>query len=175
MASLPSLKQFLNDMRRQKLRTLLTMFGIFWGSCSIVLLFAFGQGLTEAQLKSQKGIGENIAIFWPGITSKEFKGLPRGRRIRPTESDIRLIQASAITVNHISPEFSKWRVPMKYGKNNTIRNIVGIWPEFGEMRNLIPDVGSRFINDRDIALKRRVVFIGDRLKKDLFEDQPAVG
>jgi len=50
-----SLKQFLSDLRRQKLRTIMTMFGIFWGTCSIVLLLAFGKGITAQQLKSQKG------------------------------------------------------------------------------------------------------------------------
>jgi putative ABC transport system permease protein len=175
MLQLATFKQFLSDMRRQKLRTLLTMFGIFWGTCSIVLLFAFGKGIGDAQIKSQKGMGENIAIFWPGLTSKPYKGLPRGRRIRFTEQDIRLIKSTARTIDRISPEYSKWRVPMKVGQQNTIRNVVGIWPEFGEMRNLIPDVGSRFISELDIRDKRRVVFIGNRLKKDLFGDKEAVG
>ena len=71
MLPIVTIKQFLNDLRRQKLRSAMTMFGIFWGTCSIVLLFAFGKGITEAQLKSQRGMGDNIAIFWPGITSKE--------------------------------------------------------------------------------------------------------
>jgi putative ABC transport system permease protein len=175
MVPLLSLKQFLNDMRRQKLRTLMTTFGIFWGTCAIVLLFAFGKGITEAQLKSQKGIGENIAVFWPGITSKEFKGLPKGRRIRFTEDDVGLIKAKATTVARISPEYSRWSVTMKRGKQTFNQQVIGIWPEFGEMRNIIPEVGSRFINDLDIAQKRRVVFIGDRLKNDLFGSEPAVG
>jgi len=175
MVPLQVFKQFFNDMRRQKLRSALTMFGIFWGTCSIVLLFAFGKGIGEAQVKSQKGLGENIAIIWPGITSKEFRGLPRGRRIRPVEDDILLIKQKAVGIWRISPEYSRWSVPMKVGKNETIRNIVGVWPEFGDMRNLIPDFGSRFINEFDMAEKRRVVFIGDKLKQDLFADKPAVG
>ncbi len=175
MQPLRIIKQFFNDMRRQKLRTLLTTFGIFWGTCSIVLLFAFGQGIKEQQIKSQKGMGENIAIYWPGITSKEFHGLPRGRRVNFSEEDVAMIKVKSQGVNRISPEYSKWNVPMKVGKNNTIRNIVGIWPEFGDMRNLIPDSGSRFINDNDLNEKRRVVFIGDLLAKDLFGEGPAVG
>lgn len=170
-----TLKQFWNDLRRQKLRSAMTMFGILWGTCSIVLLFAFGKGIMDAQIKSQKGLGENIAIFWPGITSKEYKGLPSGRRIRFTEDDVVHIKARARTVMRISPEYSRWRVPVKYGKNTSLRNIVGIWPEFGEMRNLIPDFGSRFINDRDMEERRRVVFIGNLLKQDLFGPEPAVG
>ncbi len=169
MVPIQVFKQFFNDIRRQKLRSILTMFGIFWGTCSIVLLFAFGKGIGEAQIKSQKGMGENIAIVWPGITSKEYQGLPRGRRIRPTVDDVRLIKQKAQTVLRISPEYSRWNVNMKYEKQETVRNIVGVWPEFGEMRNLIAQMGSRFINDYDMEEKRRVVFIGNLLRDDLFE------
>ncbi|HKK19874.1 MAG TPA: ABC transporter permease [candidate division Zixibacteria bacterium] len=175
MIPLVTLRQFLNDMRRQKLRTAMTMFGIFWGTCSIVLLFAFGNGITQQQIKQQKGMGENIAIFWPGITAKEYKGLPKGRRIIPTEDDVKLIKMKARTIGRISAEYSKWNVNLRVGKNSTIRNIVGVWPEFGEMRNVIPAEGSRFLNDRDQDEKRRVIFIGDLLAKDLFGDKKPVG
>jgi putative ABC transport system permease protein len=175
MIRLHIFKQFLTDMRRQKLRTAMTTFGIFWGTCSIVLLFAFGQGLREQQLKSQKGLGENIAIYWPGVTSKEFKGLSRGRRINFTEEDVALIKTRASTISRISPEYSKWNSAIKLGKNVQLRNICGVWPEFGDMRNLIPNEGSRFLNEVDQAERRRVVFIGDLLKKDLFPDTTAVG
>ncbi len=175
MMALGSIKQFLNDMRRQKLRSILTMFGIFWGTCSIVLLFAFGKGIGDAQIKSQKGLGENIAIVWPGITSIPYRGLPRGRRVRYTEDDIRLIKNRTQTISRISPEYSRWNVAMKFGKQSVTQNMVGVWPEFGEMRNLIPSSGSRFINDLDMSEKRRVVFIGDKLKTDLFAETEAVG
>jgi putative ABC transport system permease protein len=174
MHILLSLKQFLSDLRRQKLRTILTMFGIFWGTCSIVLLFAFGKGITAQQLKSQKGIGENIVIVWPGITSKEFAGLPKGRRILPDEEDIRYIKERAKTIERISPENGR-NMTVKYGKQTTQRQVIGVWPEFGVMRNLVPAYGSRFINDKDVKDRRRVIFIGDALAKDLFGDSAAVG
>jgi putative ABC transport system permease protein len=175
MLPLITIKQFFNDLRRQKLRSLLTMFGIFWGSCSIVLLMAFGQGLTEAQMTSMKGMGDNIVIFWPGITSIEYQGLSKGRSIRPTEQDAKLLKATAPTIGTISPEFRRWNVPIRYERNNTLRPIIGIWPEFGGMRNLIPEEGSRFINDLDQKERRRVVFIGNILKTDLFGAAEAVG
>ncbi len=162
-------------MRRQKLRTLMTTFGIFWGTCSIVLLFAFGNGMSDQVIKSQKGIGENISIVWGGRTSQEFRGLPSGRRIRLTESDAELVKTRARTLAGVSPEYSRWNVTLKYGSNTLLQNIIGVWPEFGEMRNLIPDAGSRFINDRDIAERRRVTFIGDILKNELFGEEEAVG
>ncbi|HOP06217.1 MAG TPA: ABC transporter permease [candidate division Zixibacteria bacterium] len=175
MVPLLSIKQFLNDMRRQKLRTLLTVFGVFWGTAAIVLLFAFGDGMKTAQLKSQKGLGDNIAIIWPGITGKEFKGLPRGRRIHFTADDVEMIKVRSETIKSISPEFTRWGVSVKYGKNQFKRQLIGIWPEFNEMRNIIPQMGSRFINDLDIAKRRRVVFIGNRLADDLFGSEEAVG
>ena len=175
MLPLITIKQFLNDLRRQKLRSAMTIFGIFWGSCSIVLLFAFSTGLTEAQLKATKGLGDNIAIFWPGITAKEFQGLPKGRRVRPTEEDIILLKRKGKTINRISPEYARWNVNMQYKKQATLRQVTGIWPEFGEMRNVIPDAGSRFINDLDMKNKRRVIFIGNLLKEDLFGEEDAIG
>jgi putative ABC transport system permease protein len=167
-----SIKQFMSDLRRQKLRTVMTMFGIFWGTCSIVLLFAFGKGITEQQLKSQRGMGENILIVWPGITAKEFAGLPKGRRIRPDEDDVRYIQARSKTIERISPENGR-NMTLKYGKQTTQQEVIGVWPEFGVMRNLVPQYGSRFINEKDIQDRRRVIFLGDALAKDLFGDSTA--
>jgi len=169
MNVLISVKQFLADLKRQKLRTAMTMFGIFWGTCSIVLLFAFGTGITEAQMKSQKGMGENIIIVWPGITSREFEGLPKGRRIRPTDDDVRYIKSKATTLTHISPENGR-HMTLKYGKQTTRRLVDGCWPEYGIMRNLIPQLGSRFINERDLSQRRRVIFLGNLLADDLFGD-----
>jgi len=175
MLPLLTIKQFFNDLKRQKLRSLLTMFGIFWGSCSVVLLFAFGHGIHYAQMKSQKGMGDNICIFWPGLTAKEFQGLPKGRRIWPTEDDITLLKASTVTVGTISPEFRRWNQHLRYERNLTQRPVIGIWPEFGKMRNLIPAAGSRFLNQKDQDERRRVVFIGNILKTDLFDAADAVG
>lgn len=151
------------------------MFGIFWGTCSIVLLFAFGTGITEAQLKSMRGMGENIAIFWPGRTSIEYKGLPKGRRIWATEKDITAIKERAQFINRISPEFSRWNISIKRGNYQTLRQIVGVWPEFGPMRNVNPRWGSRFINDRDMTELRRVIVIGNLMAEDIFKDEDPVG
>lgn len=175
MLPLITIKQFFNDLRRQKLRSLLTMFGIFWGSCAVVLLFAFSKGISGAQLKSQKGMGDNICIFWPGLTANEYKGLPKGRHIYPTGDDVEFLKQTTLTVLRISPEFRRWSQPIKYGRNQTQSPVIGVWPEFGIMRNLIPQTGSRFINELDLKDRRRVVFIGNILKNDIFGGDEAVG
>ena len=170
-----SVKQFFRDMRHQKLRTFMTMGGILWGTLAIVLLFAFGKGIHKQQVKSQKGLGENIAIVWPGMTSKPWHGLPKGREVRYTEEDVAMLKSKVDGIARISPEYSKWNVFMKYGKNQMVQNIIGVWPEFGEMRNLIPEVGGRFINSLDIVQKRRVVFLGNELKQQLLGEREAIG
>jgi putative ABC transport system permease protein len=151
------------------------MGGILWGTLAIVLLFAFGKGIHKAQMKSMKGLGENISIIWPGTTSKPWKGLPRGRVIRFTEDDISMMKARLSSVGAISPEYGRWNVPVVYERKKSLQHVVGIWPEYGPMRNVIPEMGGRFINQLDIALKRRVAFIGDNLKDELFGPAEAVG
>lgn len=153
----------------------MTMGGILWGTLAIILLFAFGKGIQKAQLKSQKGLGENIAIIWSGTTSKPWQGLPRGRNIQMTVEDVAMLKARLQSIGRISPEYGKWNVPIEYNKTKTLQQVIGVWPEFGPMRNLIPQTGGRFINDLDILHKRRVVFIGDRLKRELFGDKDAIG
>lgn len=175
MLPLLSIRQFLRDMRHQKLRTLLTMFGILWGTISIVLLMAFGTGLQEYQVKQFRGLGEYIAIIWPGMTSKPWQGLPRGRRVRFTEDDVAAMKATLSNVKSISPEFMAYDVQVRSRRNNMVARISGVWPEFSEMRNLIPQEGGRFINDIDQAEKRRVIFIGNVLADRLFPGENAIG
>ena len=65
MTSLSFLRQMLQDVRHQKLRTLLTLFGITWGTVSVALLVSFGEALEKRIKKNQHGLGENIVIAWP--------------------------------------------------------------------------------------------------------------
>ena len=170
-----SIRQFLRDMRSQKLRTFLTMFGIMWGTISVVLLMAFGTGVQEYEVKQFKGLGENIAIIWSGLTSKPWNGLPRGRRIRFTEEDITNIKANVPGIVRISPEFKSYGVMLRSNRNNMRAQVAGVWPEFCDMRNLIPDSGGRFLNYNDMREKRRVIFIGDELASKLFPGENPIG
>jgi phosphatidate cytidylyltransferase len=60
------LRQFLRDVRSQKLRAALTLFGLVWGTAAVTLLLAFGEGLQERMIKNIRGLGENIVIIWMG-------------------------------------------------------------------------------------------------------------
>jgi len=175
MLPLLSIKQFFRDMRHQKMRTLMTMFGILWGTVAIILLMGFGTGLHNTQVKRMKGLGENIAMVWGGITSKTWKGLPRGRRIWFTEDDISRMKATLPGIERISPEYVRWRTRFKSKRHNMMARVAGVWPEFAEMRNLIPLAGGRFINPLDVIEKRRVIFLGHELSESLFGTRDAVG
>lgn len=167
--------QFLRDMRSQKLRTLLTIFGIIWGTTAVVLLLAFGKGLHAQNQKSMHGLGEGIVILWGGRTSKPFEGFGKGRSIPLREEDASLLRREIREMGGVSPEYSRWSTHMKYKDNAVTQNMVGIYPVFGEMRNIYAELGGRFINKIDLEYKKRVVFIGDQLKKDLFGDEEAIG
>jgi putative ABC transport system permease protein len=167
--------QFLRDMKSQKLRTFLTIFGIIWGTASVVLLLAFGKGLHAQNQKSMHGLGEGIVILWGGKTSKPYMGFGRGRWIQLKEEDAGLLKREIREMGGASPEFSKWNTTMRYKKNTVTQNMIGIYPVFGELRNIYAELGGRFINHRDLEEKNRVVFIGNKLKEDLFGADEAIG
>jgi putative ABC transport system permease protein len=169
------LTQFLRDMRSQKLRTLLTLFGIIWGTSAVVLLLAFGKGLHAQNQKDMHGLGEKIVILWGGRTSKPYMGFGRGRGIPLREEDADLLKKEIKQMGGVSPEYSQWNTNMKYKKNAVTQNMVGIYPVFGELRNIFPQTGGRFIDKVDLDKRKRVVFIGNQLKEDLFGKDEAVG
>ena len=88
MTSFSFLRQMLQDVRHQKMRTLLTLFGITWGTVSVALLVSFGEALQKRIVKNQHGLGENIVIAWPARTAIPFQGLGKGRKLRVSEDDI---------------------------------------------------------------------------------------
>ena len=161
------LRQFARDVRAQKLRLFLTIFGIVWGTAAVTLMLAFGQGLHKQIMVNQKGLGDAIVIAWPSRTSKPYQGLPRGRRVVMTDEDIGFIRREVTEVDRISEEYEKG-VKVSFGAKTIGGDLAGANAEWGVMRNMIPEEGGRFLNDLDLEERRRVVFIGDQLEKDLF-------
>jgi putative ABC transport system permease protein len=175
MAALNYLRQFLRDVRSQKLRTFLTVFGIIWGTTSVTLLLAFGEGFHRQILTTQRGLGDMIVIAWPAQTSKPWNGLPRGRPIRVTQEDVDLLRREVPQIARITGEYGEGSRKFKVGRNVIVPHVSGGDPQFATMRNLIPDEGGRFINRLDMESRKRIVFLGDQLKKDLFGVDEAVG
>ena len=169
-----AVRQMWRDVRSQKLRTFLTVFGIVWGTVSVTLLLAFGKGMQRQMVINAAGIGDQICIAWPGLTSIPFEGLGKGRKIRVNEDDVDAIRRQAQGLTAISSEYSQ-TMKLNYGAKTVAVDISGVAPEFGAMRNVNPQPDGRFINPTDMKEQRRVLFIGNKLAKDVFGDTPAVG
>ena len=162
------LRQFLRDVRAQKLRLFLTIFGLIWGTAAVTLMLAFGEGLHRQVLVAQKGLGDAIVIAWPSRTSKPWQGLPRGRRIQLTDEDVTLLRNEVEGLRTISEEYSQDGARITYGKKALSVDISGSNVEFGNMRSMNPQEGGRFLNQLDLDERRRVIFVGDQLAIDLF-------
>ncbi|MEO8276053.1 MAG: ABC transporter permease, partial [Thermoanaerobaculia bacterium] len=162
------LRQFLRDVRAQKLRLFLTIFGLVWGTAAVTLMLAFGEGLHRQVMVAQKGLGDAIVIAWPSRTSKPWQGLPRGRHIQLTDEDIAMLRTEVEGIRNISEEYSQDGARITYAKKALSVDVSGSNVEFGTMRSMNPQVGGRFLNQLDLDERRRVTFLGDQLAVDLF-------
>ncbi|MFW6010746.1 MAG: ABC transporter permease [Gemmatimonadota bacterium] len=169
------LRDFVEDARKQKLRTSLTVMGITWGTVAVVILLAFGTGLENQTRVRFHGLGERIVILFGGRTTVPHAGFPDGRRIRLVEDDVDLLDREAPDITTISPEYSVRSVPARRGRTSANPNITGVEPVYGELRNVIPQRGGRFVNRLDVEGRRRVAVLGDDLESLLFGDEEAVG
>ncbi len=167
--------EFLTDLRAQKLRAFLTMFGIVWGTVAIIVLLAFGMGFKRQLGINMHGIGESIAITFPGSTTKPFEGFGIGRPISFVEDDARILKAEVIGIDKISPEYSSNETPLRLGENRINTSIAGVYPVYSDMRNVIAARGGRFIDDIDLRERKRVALLGDNTKRLLFGEGEAVG
>ncbi len=170
-----SARQLWADLAAQRLRTILTVLGITWGTVAVIVLLAFSVGLERQTIKRFHGLGDRIVVLFGGRTTKPFAGFREGRSIRLRERDVALLASEIPDITMISPEYSERATPVRRGRNGVNPNITGINPVYGEMRNLIPLPGGRFINDLDMAERRRVAFLGDEMAEVLFEDEDPVG
>ncbi len=168
------LRQLVRDMWSQKLRTFLTVFGIIWGTVAVALLLAVGEGVHQKQTRSFAGLGDRIVIAWPSRTSLPFEGLGKGRRVRVDETDIEFLKNRVEGLTGISSEYEQ-NLRATFGDRARLVDVSGVSPVFGEMRNMVPAEGGRFINPTDMEMRRRVVFVGNELAEDLFGEIDPVG
>lgn len=166
-------KNLFMDLYRQPLRTFLTLSGVVWGTFAIVLLLAFGDGVSKSARKSMHGMGEGIVIAWPGITTVPYKGIIKGKLVRLTPAEVMLVKEKVQRIRRISPEYMQSK-RIRYKKEELSNTVRGVNVEYQYMRNTIPQKG-RFINLLDVKSKRRVCFLGNTIAENLFHDENPVG
>jgi putative ABC transport system permease protein len=166
--------QFLEDLRAQRARTMLTVFGITWGTVAVIVLLAFGTGLSAQMQKNAAGIGEGIVILSGGRTTVTHQGFPAGRPIRLAEEDAALLGSEIPDIAAISPEYGLWQA-VAYEDRAANPYITGVLPVYGGLRSIHVREGGRFLNELDVERRRRVAVLGNGLDSLLFAGADAIG
>lgn len=172
---IPIIREFFNDLFRQKLRSTLTLIAIAWGTLSVVLLLAFGRGLGNSMMEGMLGAGNQVIIVYPGQTGMTFEGNPEGRRIRFMEDDVYQLQNVVPGIAHVSPQYGRGGATLQTDLTRTTTFMEGVNPDFEIMRTMYPAAGGRFINQRDVDELRRVIFLGDEIAVRLFGEEDPIG
>jgi putative ABC transport system permease protein len=167
------LVQSWDSLRRQPLRSFLTMLGIVWGIVAVTLLIAYGRSFRGILLNSFQAFGKGAVICWPETTSEQAGGQRAGKRVQFEQEDIDMIRARATLVRSACLESVRW-LPISYGDHLANTAIRGVCPDYGEMRNEVPSDG-RWITAEDQLEQHHVVFLGSELRRKLFGGRVAVG
>jgi putative ABC transport system permease protein len=161
-------------LKRNVTRTFLTMLGIVWGIATVTLLIAYGSSFRSILVHGFDAFGKSVVICWPQQTSEQPGGQRAGRKVVLEQADVDMVKETATLVKHVCRETVN-RPGISYGDRIAGTSPVrGVCPEYGEMRNEIPSEG-RWISAGDELERRRVIFLGGRLKEQLFSGRPAVG
>src|SRR5579872_837061 len=122
--------QSVQNLRANKLRSFLTMFGILWGMISVVVLSATGEGFRQGNDKVLLELGRNIGIVWGGRTSLQAGGERAGRQIFLTLADARALAAESAMIAVVSPELERRGAKVKSSYNAATAAISGIEPQY---------------------------------------------
>ena len=166
-------KQAWTALGRNPIRSFLTMSGISWGIVAVTLLLSYGSGFRSVLMYTFEVFGKGAVIAWPGTTSEQAGGERAGKPVRFEEEDAEWVKAQSPLVKRVTRETVRFQ-GVSYGERLSSSAVRGVFPEYGEMRNEVPTDG-RWITPEDIVERRRVVFLGARLRKKLFSGEPAVG
>tara|TARA_B100000678_G_scaffold210819_3_gene178383 strand:- start:1681 stop:2946 length:1266 start_codon:yes stop_codon:yes gene_type:complete len=164
---------------RNKLRTFLTAFGVFWGILMLVIMMGSGKGLQHGAAAGFGGSVTNSMYIWTQQTSMPYKGFRRGRNINFHNADVEAIRSSVPELDILSP---RCQAGGYRGTDNITRgiktgafNIYGDYPQYLQVEPM-DIIEGRFINYRDIEEKRKVCFIGREVYNTLYEPgEEAIG
>ncbi|HNS72395.1 MAG TPA: ABC transporter permease [bacterium] len=168
-------REFLQDIKKQKLRAFLTTFAITWGTMVVILLMAFGAGLSFRMREGLLNAADRVITVYANQTSIKYQGLPIGRRIRLTEADAELLRQSIPMVGQVCPQLGRHGIRLRSGSRTALTYTEGVYPNFEFMRRMYPAAGGRFLDALDQEQKRRALFLGSAIAKELFGDENPVG
>jgi putative ABC transport system permease protein len=154
---------------RNKVRSLLTGFGVFWGIFMLIVMMGFGEGLQSGVLQGVEGFATNSCFMGAGQTGEAYKGFPRGRQWNMHSRDVEILRHSVPEIDVLSPILFGGRSPnnVVFRDNSGSYNIRGLHSNYDQIENQFLSMG-RFINDIDILQRRKVAVIGVNVYQELF-------
>ena len=162
-----SFSEILNVLTRNKSRTFLTGFGVFWGVFMLVGLVGGGDGLKEILNNNLAGFATNSAVVWAQPTTKPYHGFRKGRQWTLNYDDIKRLRAHVPELDVITPTISRWGANATHDDRSASGIIKGVLPEMQKVSEPKMMYG-RYINQMDVNQGRKVCVIGKQVYKSLF-------
>lgn len=162
-----SCEEILITITRNKTRSLLTAFGVFWGIFMLVALIGGGQGMQQAMSSQFEGFATNSAFLVSQKTGEAYKGFRKGRWWNLELSDIERLRNGVAEIDIITPSIAYWGRTAVHGDKKYECSVKGLYPEYEHIEHQEMAYG-RFINDVDIKEARKVCTIGKRVYESLF-------
>jgi len=179
MFDLDRWQEIMSALKKNKMRTFLTAFGVFWGIFMLIIMLGAGNGLRNGVTGDFGDFATNSVFMWTRTTTIPYKGLPRGRNYNFKADDIEALRNEIPEIKIISPRTQDGDVQ---AGNNVTRGIksgafsvMGDYPQWNEI-DPVDITGGRFLNNSDLKDKRKVVVIGSKVQEILFTpDENPIG
>lgn len=163
-------EEILITITRNKTRSILTAFGVFWGIFMLVALMGGSQGIQDMLASNFEGFATNSGFTGSSETSKAYKGFRKGRHWVIEIKDLERIRQSVPEIDIITPCNAKWGINAIYDKHESSScSMKGVYPEYADIDTPTLSFG-RFINHIDIKERRKVCIIGKQIYETLFPD-----
>jgi putative ABC transport system permease protein len=164
--------EIFDTIGKNKLRTVLTGFSVFWGIFMLIFLLGAGNGLKHGVDFAFRDDAVNSIWIWGGQTSKPYKGMQPGRNINLENADLEYLRLTIPEVEFYTGRYNMWsgNANIVYGKNYANFNIRSVHPGHRVLENTTMDQG-RYINEIDLQQYRKVAVIGRKVKEELFKEE----
>ncbi|MEO8736246.1 MAG: ABC transporter permease [Edaphobacter sp.] len=167
------IRQSIDSLLRNRLRSGLTMLGIVWGLVTVVLLLSYGRSLGQEVMNGFLGLGDNVIMVWGGQTSMQAGGERSGQRIKFRDGDTEAVRDTVPFLKAVSSETDD-AFSFKYGAKVVNIQSKAIEYPYGGMRRLKVEEG-RYFEPADFSDHRQVVIFGQHAAQKLFNGFPPVG
>ena len=162
-----SYREILDTLTRNKARSFLTGFGVFWGVFMLVALIGGGNGMKEMLNQNFEGFATNSLMIWAQPTTKAVKGFRKGRMWEMNYKDVERLRQRVPELDVISPVLFSNGGTAYFADRKTSVGINGVQPDYQRVNEPKMRYG-RFLNDMDLAQRRKVCVIGKKTYKELF-------